>query len=178
MLEAAYRCVARYGIAKTTVDDIAREAHLSRPTIYRQFPGGKDAVLREVVAWESARLFGEVTRAVAGITDLGALLEELIVVLGREMANHEVLQKVLETEPDLLLPILVTGLDRLIELLKPMLLAAMQRRPVQDGADLDRAADYVARMLLSVVASPGERDLANRTVVRDFVQVELLAGVR
>lgn len=178
LLDAAYRCVARYGIAKTTVDDIAREAKVSRPTVYRQFPGGKDVILREVVAWESGRLFGEVTRAVAGVTDLGDLLEELIVVAGAEMADHQVLQKVLQTEPERLLPLLVTGLDRLIALLKPLLLLAMQRSPVRAGVDQDLASDYLARMLLSVVSSPGTRDLTDREVVRAYVDVELLAGIR
>ena len=178
LLEAAYRCVARYGIAKTTVDDIAREAKVSRPTIYRQFPGGRDVILREVVAWESGRLFGEVTRAVAGVTDLGDLLEELIVVAGAETANHQVLQKVLQTEPERLLPLLVTGLGRLIALLKPLLLLAMQRSPIRAGVDHDLASDYLARMLLSVVASPGTRDLTDRATVRSYVDVELLAGIR
>jgi AcrR family transcriptional regulator len=178
LLEAAYRCVARYGIAKTTVDDIAREAKVSRPTVYRQFPGGKDVILREVVAWESGRFFGAVTRAVAGVTDLADLLEELIVVASAEMASHQVLQKVLQTEPERLLPLLVTGLDRLIALLKPLLLLAMQRSPIRSGVDPDLASDYLARMLLSVVGSPGSRDLTDRGAVRAYVDLELLAGVR
>ena len=178
LLEAAYRCVARYGLAKTTVDDIAREAKLSRPTVYRQFPGGRDAILREVVAWEANRFFGTVTRSVAGITALDELLIEIIVISARELEHHDVLQKVLETEPERLLPLLVTGLHRLIALLKPLLLLAMQRAPIRAGVDHDAAADYLARMLLSVVASPGTRDLRARADVAAFVDVELLAGLR
>ncbi|MEA2588672.1 MAG: hypothetical protein QOH66_1599, partial [Actinomycetota bacterium] len=45
VIDAALRCIARWGIAKTTLDDIAREASCSRATIYRLFPGGKDALL-------------------------------------------------------------------------------------------------------------------------------------
>ena len=41
IVDAALRCLARQGIAKTTVDDIAREAGLSRATLYRAFPGGQ-----------------------------------------------------------------------------------------------------------------------------------------
>jgi AcrR family transcriptional regulator len=178
VLEAAYRTVARYGIAKTTVDDIAREAKLSRPTVYRQFPGGKDAILREVIGWESGRFFGDITRAVAGITDLADLLEELIVVAGGEMQRHEVLQKILQTEPELLVPLLVTGLDRLIALLKPLLLLGMQRSPIRGDIDPDLASDYLARMLLSVVASPGTRDLSDRAAVRSYVGGELLGALR
>ena len=40
LLQATYACVARWGLAKTTVEDAAREAGVSRATVYRYFPGG------------------------------------------------------------------------------------------------------------------------------------------
>ena len=43
--EALLRCVARWGLAKTTIEDLAREAGVSRATVYRLVPGGKQAVL-------------------------------------------------------------------------------------------------------------------------------------
>lgn len=39
IVRAARKCFERYGFAKTTMDDIAREAGISRPTIYNYFPG-------------------------------------------------------------------------------------------------------------------------------------------
>jgi len=51
VLEGAYACVARRGMAKTTVDDVAAASGVSRATIYRIFPGGKEEVLRETVGW-------------------------------------------------------------------------------------------------------------------------------
>ncbi len=55
VLDAVVACAGRWGIAKTTVDDVAREAGVSRATVYRLFPGGKPAMVhlttnREVVA--------------------------------------------------------------------------------------------------------------------------------
>jgi len=49
ILEAGYACVARYGLAKTTVEDVARASGLSRATLYRYFPGGKDQLITEGV---------------------------------------------------------------------------------------------------------------------------------
>jgi AcrR family transcriptional regulator len=40
LLEAAYECVGRYGLAKTTVEDVVKQSGVSRATVYRVFPGG------------------------------------------------------------------------------------------------------------------------------------------
>src|SRR5204863_7376096 len=69
ILEATYASVARYGIAKTTVEDVARLARLSRATVYRHFAGGKDELVRETIAWETGRFFGRLAEAVAGAGD-------------------------------------------------------------------------------------------------------------
>lgn len=178
ILAAAYRCIARVGMARTTLDEVAREAGISRPTLYRHFPGGREVLLRDVVTWEASRFLGEITTAVADITALPVLLEELVMVAADRVQRHEVLQKVLETEPDRLLPMLVTGVDGLLALLRPLLLLAMQRAPGGWTGDppVDRSADYLARMVLSLVTSPAGRDLSDRAVVRRYVEVELLGG--
>ena len=55
VLEATYTCVARFGMGKTTVEDVVKESGVSRASIYRLFPGGKDQLLRETVGWEMNR---------------------------------------------------------------------------------------------------------------------------
>ena len=53
--DAALVCVGRFGLAKTTVDDIAREAGCSRATLYRYFDG-RPAILRATVVAEFDRV--------------------------------------------------------------------------------------------------------------------------
>ena len=45
ILRAGERCIQRYGIRKTTMDDIAREAAMSRPSVYRYFADREDLLL-------------------------------------------------------------------------------------------------------------------------------------
>src|SRR5919199_1552499 len=104
LLEATYACVARYGIAKTTVEDVARQSGLSRATLYRYFPGGKDELVNQTIAWEAARFFERLAIAVADAPDLGTLLVDAVMFAHRAFEEHAVLQKILETEPELLLP--------------------------------------------------------------------------
>ena len=62
IIDGTLACLARHGTAKTTVDDIARESGVSRATVYRAFPGGRDEILGAVVDTEMARLFSRPRR--------------------------------------------------------------------------------------------------------------------
>ncbi|HYP95908.1 MAG TPA: helix-turn-helix domain-containing protein, partial [Mycobacterium sp.] len=42
ILAAAERCIDRHGIRKTTMDDVASEVGLSRPSVYRYFADRDD----------------------------------------------------------------------------------------------------------------------------------------
>src|SRR5947209_7126017 len=99
ILEATYACVARYGIGKTTVEDAAREARVSRATVYRYFPGGKDQLIAEVIAWEAQRFFTRLADAVAGSATFAQLVEDALLFAHQAVEEHEVLQKILQTEP-------------------------------------------------------------------------------
>lgn len=181
LLEAAYTCVARFGMGKTTIDDVVKESSVSRATIYRAFPGGKDELMREVVAWEMGRFFGSLAEAVAGAPDFATLVEEGLVFAHRAVVEHEVLQKVLVTEPERLLPLLTTETHRPLVFITGYLVPFLEREEregrVWPGLDLERAADYVARMLLSLIGSPGQWDLDDPVQVHELVRTELLAGV-
>ena len=177
ILEAGYTCVARYGLAKTTVEDVARASGLSRATLYRYFPGGRDQLLRDVIAWETGRFFGRLAEAVAGAPDFPSLLEEALLFAHRAVEEHEVLQKILETEPERLLPQLTVESERILVFIRGFFLPYLERERLRPGVDPAEAADYVSRMLLSFTASPGRWDLTDRAQVAQLVRTELVAGI-
>jgi AcrR family transcriptional regulator len=77
VLDAAYASFARHGVKRTTMDDIAREAGMSRGAVY-QYVRNKDDAYRQV----AGRLFGQsLTLAEAGIGMDGDLAERLIAAL-------------------------------------------------------------------------------------------------
>jgi AcrR family transcriptional regulator len=177
LLEAGYACVARYGIAKTTVEDVAREARLSRATLYRYFPGGKDQLIADVIGWEAGRFFERLGRAVQGAPDLATLLEEALLFAHQAVEDHAVLQRILVTEPDLLLPHLTVESTRLLDLIKVFLAPRLAEASLAPGVDVARAADWIARMLLSHISAQGMWDLTSRDDVRRLVRQQVLAGI-
>lgn len=177
ILEATYACVARYGLGKTKIEDVAREAKLSRATIYRYFPGGKDQLTSEVIAWEMTRFFVRLADAVAGAPDFSHLLEEGLVFAHRAIEEHDVLQKVLETEPERLLPQLTVATHSILRAVTAFLEPRLAQEELRPGMTPARAAEYLARMILSFIGQQGRWDLTDRAQVRELVRTELLAGV-
>src|SRR5690606_25473391 len=79
ILQAAVECLGRYGIAKTTVDDAAREAGVARATVYRHFPDGKDQVISESITWAVAQFLDALARAGADAPDFPTRMERALV---------------------------------------------------------------------------------------------------
>lgn len=178
IVRAAFECVARWGFSKTTVEDVAREAGVSRATIYRYFPGGRDELLAAVVARENARFLGRLYDAVRDADTLEEVLEAGLAFAHRDVRKHEVLQRVLETEPDLLLPKLTVEAEGTQKLIAAFLEPYLASQPLAPGVEPKSAAGFLARMALSYISSPGRWDLDDPTQVARLVRAELLGGIR
>jgi len=177
IVEAAYACIARRGVAKTTIEDVAREAGMSRATVYRAFPGGRDEVVNATVAWATLDFFGRLYEHIQGAASLEAMMELGIRFAYRAIVEHEVLQRVMQTEPDLLLPILTVESNRIRSGIAEVLAPYLEARGLAPGVDLGDAADFLARMILSYISAPGRWDLDDPDQVARLVRSELLAGV-
>jgi len=64
ILDAATKMFARYGIRKTTVDEVARMARVAKATIYNYF-GSKDHVYLEVLRREANEIVEKISFSVA-----------------------------------------------------------------------------------------------------------------
>lgn len=177
ILEATYACVARWGLSKTTVEDAAREAGLSRATVYRYFPGGREELVDAVVSWQHVLFFVRLYEEVHGATSLEEVLDRGLTFARRSLLEHEVLQKVLETEPEVLMPKLTVESNRTVGLIAGFLVPYLHEHGMAEGVEIQEAADFLARMILSYISSPGHWDLGDPEQVATLVRTELLAGV-
>jgi AcrR family transcriptional regulator len=181
LLAATYRCVERFGMGKTTIEDIVKESGVSRATIYRQFAGGRDELLRETVAWELTNYFNRLADQVRDAPSLDELLRRGLAFAHRSVAEHAVLRKVMDTEPERLLPLLTTESAKTLPFIADFLLPYLRREAdagrLRPGVDIDRAAEYLARSILSLIGAPGRWDLEDPDQVSDLVAVELLGGI-
>jgi AcrR family transcriptional regulator len=177
VIDAALRCVARWGIGKTTLDDVAREASCSRATIYRLFPGGKDALLDAIARSELDRFFTGLAQRFDEATTLEDLLVGGVVYASRAITGHEALQFVLAYEPELVLPkVAFHHADRVLSAVSAF--AAPYLAPhVGDGEAL-RVAEWVARLVLTYTLAPADGvDTGDEESVRRLVRTYVLPGL-
>ena len=115
VLEATRRCCEKWGIAKVTVEDIAAESGVSRATIYRMFPGGKDVLFEAMRVRELEDFFALLRSQVEGADSLEDLLVRTVVAATRELRADDHLALMLASEPGTVLSDLtVEGLPRII----------------------------------------------------------------
>ena len=116
ILDATKVCCERHGIAKVSIDDIAAEAGVSRATLYRMYPGGKDVVFDALRVRELEEFFDHLQVAVIGSTSLEDLLVGTVVAATNEMRNDQHLAIMLMSEPgETLAQLTVGGVPRIGE---------------------------------------------------------------
>jgi|SRR5947209_4591760 len=177
VIDAALRCIARWGIGKTTLDDVAREASCSRATIYRLFPGGKDALLGAITRTELHRFFGGLARTFEEAGNLEDLLVGGVLYASRAITGHEALQFVLAYEPEVVLPkVAFRQADRVLSAVSTF--AAPYLAPHVGADDAPRMAEWVARLVLTYTLAPADGvDVGNEESVRRLVRTFVLPGL-
>ncbi len=178
ILEAALECVSRLGMAKTTMEEVARQAQLSRATLYRAFPGGREEVLDALVEWEVARFFLRLNEAIhPEDLDLAGVLEQGLIAARDALEHHELLQRLLREEADQLVPSLATVLPLVVQALADWFRPRLEAARLRPGATPEEASELVARLALSYLGAPGRWDLHDPEAVRRLVERYFLAAV-
>jgi AcrR family transcriptional regulator len=178
VVDAALECFARWGVGKTTLDDIARAAGCSRATVYRLFPGGKDVVLDAVAGRELAAFFATLRLELDRTRgDLEDLLVSGITHAARAIRDHRALQFVLAHEPELVLPLVAFDrLDAVLDVAAAFCGPYLEPHVGKEWAP--RAAEWLTRMVLSYTLVPSDGyDLAEEVDARRFVRSFVIPGL-
>lgn len=181
ILAAAVTAASVHGVSRLSMTDVARTAGVSRPTLYRYFASKQDLLAAALLA-ETTVLVSKVIEAVAPLDDPRESIEMGILVTLRLAREHPLLDRIVRTEPESLVPVLVAELDptspsvlaMVRQTVEALLTAKMpggatssegsseSTNPASNAAglsptDIRRLADVLTRLLISyVVNAPDE----------------------
>jgi AcrR family transcriptional regulator len=160
IIEAADRCFRRYGVTKTTIEDIAAEVGVSRATIYRYVEGGREEIVLAVLLTEAAEQFGQVIERFADVEDpadrLVAIMVEMV-FLNREndqlsaLFNAESLGmgSALPGATDLIM-------DGMLTMIEPLFEAGREAGQIRADVPDRQIAEWLLRIVMSLLSFEGD----------------------
>jgi AcrR family transcriptional regulator len=180
IVAAAESCFAQYGVAKTTVEDVAELAGSSRATVYRHFPGGRDEIILAALLSSAQEFIPQIPARLRTARSVGDAIVELIASAVSWVRSEPWRESLLTTplsraiDPaDAAAPYLLCA-----AFIEPYFNAARDAGLVRAQVDLDDAVEFVVRTIHSLLVVPGHKartDAELRRYLRTFVVAALLA---
>jgi AcrR family transcriptional regulator len=170
VLDAAKRCSERWGFDKVTIDDIAAEAHVSRATIYRLFPGGKDVLFDALRVHELEDFFSRLLAAIGEPDDLEELLVRAVTASMSDLRADQHLAIMLATAPgDTLGELTVHGTPRIIRVACTFLTPLVE--PYLGKREASQVVELLVRLVISGFLAPSDHvDFTDESDVRRFLR--------
>lgn len=146
IVKAASKCFRRYGVKKTTIDDITKEVGISRPTFYRFFKD-KRVLLLDIANQETRRLVSNNLSLLDTISDIDELFAEAIFRMVKDSRSSEVSQFLLSPENEDL-SVAFTDSDNetwqiLLDGWRPLLELAEKKGRLRDGERFEDITRWV-----------------------------------
>jgi AcrR family transcriptional regulator len=159
ILDAAARLLQLTGTRKPPIAELARQAGVSRPTVYRRYADSA-AVIRALWEREIARLLADTPRR----ADDRASLVEQVVALAERISGHEALGRTFSTDQPLIARYIVDrlggGQRALLHVLRDAISAAQDAGTVRAGDP-----DELAAMTLLIAQSA----IQSRRMIAEFL---------
>lgn len=175
LIDAAEASFTRFGVSKTTLEDIASEAGVSRATVYRYFDGGRDEIILGVVLREGREFLDALQRRVSREPDLADAIVEGIMYTIAAVRKNEHLALLFAPEVAGQTTSIAGASTALFEIttdfLRPIFEQAQRQGQLRDEVIAEEAAEFVLRMILSLLSVDGPRrrsDVKQRQFLRTF----------
>ncbi len=168
---------AEHGIRRTSMEDVARRASVSRMTVFRRF-ASKQRLVEIVIAREVHRGMQELDLLWEGAETLEDRLVAGFEFAGRYVRGHPLFDRLLRSEPDVLLPPLTIDGGPVLELYRSLIARRLQAEVNAGRAastDIDGVAEVIARLAISLLLTrDGTITLEDPNSVRRLVNLTLL----
>jgi AcrR family transcriptional regulator len=175
IVDGARRCMLHFGPAKMTISDVSAVSGLSRQSIYKYFENADDLV-EAVVSAGFTMLTLELEAAMSSEAVLVDQASAAAVVIYKwTLASRRT--GIVTPQQEALLFTRESMLQTLMEAVRPFVQSARDREEVRAGLNIDAAAEWLARVVLSLALVPPQTfDPLDRKAVRKFMGDHLVTG--
>ena len=163
MLRAAYDAVLDLGVRRTTLAEVARRAGVSRMTVYRRYDD-LDRLLSALLTEQLAATVVAVEARVSGLPTARARASAAVVETVRALAAYPLLRRVLDVDPESLLPLVVDRLGSSQRLAVDHLAALLRTGMARYRGDGSVRAGDARRMALALVLTAQSFVFSGRVV--------------
>lgn len=174
ILDAALQLYIDYGLRRTTMEDVATRCGIGRATLYRRFKE-KDQLFQAVIFREMQRNMAAIDAHVRSQPNALEGLLEAFVKAASLSYSHPLLSRLLDSEPDTVLPYLTRHMGASMEFAGRFLTAHIvnaQGRGGLSSLPADMLAEMILRLVQSLVLSPaGLINPADEDSLRRFAEV-------
>lgn len=157
ILNAAFDRVSEVGLAALTLEDVASSAGVSRQTVYRHF-GSREGLVEALILREERWFIDRVVAAADRHRDVGEAIAAGVSAAIVAASEHSLLQRLLRTEPESIVPLVVLGEGPVISAARPVVENLLATRLTVPEQDIVAMADVCSRLLISYVLDPGTED--------------------
>jgi AcrR family transcriptional regulator len=156
ILDAALGEFLAYGLRRTNVDVVAKRAGVSRATLYRRFDG-KDALVQAVLIRECRRFFTSIVAATGHLSTVEERLVEGFVVGVRYAREDPLMNRLLASDPEALLPYLTVNGGLVVAVARDFLVQQGEQHgelPFIEGREPAGVAELFVRLAISFTLTP------------------------
>ncbi|SEG09137.1 DNA-binding transcriptional regulator, AcrR family [Thermomonospora echinospora] len=152
VLDAAYEQFCRTGIQRSTMEDVARRAGVSRITVYRRF-ATKNALVEHVVRREFRRYFDQFLIDIEQAETAADRVVLGFVSSMRAIRSNPLIGGLIDTEPDLLVPSMISDGGRTLATVRQFVAGQLRREQHAGNVSGDLDTDLVAELMVRISAS-------------------------
>lgn len=180
IVDAAEECFARFGVAKTTVEDVAQAAGMSRATLYRNFAGGREELILAVFLRDVNRILDQVAERLAGVTSPeDGVVDGIIETVGLIQAEPRFAALLVPDAIGHTTAAVNRAGERVLETcvarIRPYFSLAQEAGLIKAELDVAGAVEFLFRMIASLSLSPVPRSEAEtRRFLRLYVVPALI----
>ncbi len=177
ILVAAEQCMARLGLSRLSMTDVAAQAGVSRGAVYLHF-ADRSTLIDAVLERAAHRFVASSEAVIKRRRTLAAQVAEAAVFIRTHLGDHVLTLRLPADEESLFATLLTSRLERLVaewvDFWLPYLSDAESRGELRARVDHRQAAEWIVRMMLSFAVMPAvsfnlDRPEEIRTFVRAFV---------